>query len=258
MGRPYAKIAHSILTDEDTEDLSDGAFALFVKLIIWSSRQETDGVIPSKRVRKLGTPRAKRELLLTKLCSEVDQHLVLRSYTKHNTSKKVIEEKRAKNAARMADWRARCNNVTEGATSGAPSTEFRDQSSEIRDQRLDPPDPPGGDKPKPKKKSRARSKMTQDWEPSESPKALAREYGFTRSQWSETLDDFRDYWVGNGKIKADWDATLRSWIRRKAGDYGLKKAENTEAMKEHQAKMKAAEEPGDISGTIEFTYGVAQ
>ena len=30
----------------------------------------------------------------------------------------------------------------------------------------------------------------------------------------DATDQFRDYWIGNGKTKLDWQATWRNWIRR--------------------------------------------
>jgi hypothetical protein len=57
-----------------------------------------------------------------------------------------------------------------------------------------------------------RSRMTDDWQPD--PEKLAK----LRQQFPEILTDvevpkFRDYWISKGEIRADWDASLRSWVR---------------------------------------------
>jgi hypothetical protein len=59
--------------------------------------------------------------------------------------------------------------------------------------------------------------MTEDWlPPIEAADKLAAELGLTREQlggwW---LDEFRDYWIGEGKSKADWVATWRNRMRER-------------------------------------------
>lgn len=37
---------------------------------------------------------------------------------------------------------------------------------------------------------------------------------YTDAHIQETIESFTDYWVGEGKVKADWLATWRNWLRR--------------------------------------------
>ena len=83
----YAKIDHKFLTDELTEDLPCNAGYLFLKLIIWSSREESDGRVPLKVARKYGSLRAQLELKSRGLVTEVEGYLLVTNYLKYNTSK---------------------------------------------------------------------------------------------------------------------------------------------------------------------------
>ncbi len=44
--------------------------------------------------------------------------------------------------------------------------------------------------------------------------AEAEALGFSRSEASAQFDLFADYWRAEGKLKADWIATWRNWLRR--------------------------------------------
>lgn len=65
-----------------------------------------------------------------------------------------------------------------------------------------------GDEPRRKRRSR----MTEDWVPD--PVKLVRlSQQFPEVSLAEETAKFRDYWISKGEIRADWDASLRSWIR---------------------------------------------
>ena len=62
-----------------------------------------------------------------------------------------------------------------------------------------------------KKKARA-TRLPQDWQPNES------EIDYCRTERPDlnpqrVAENFRDYWHGSGKVKADWSATWRTWVR---------------------------------------------
>jgi hypothetical protein len=54
-----------------------------------------------------------------------------------------------------------------------------------------------------------------DFRPSQQHIDLANELGVDlRFEFAQ----FRDWWIGDGRPKADWDATLRNWIRKAPGN----------------------------------------
>lgn len=59
------------------------------------------------------------------------------------------------------------------------------------------------------------TRLPDDFTPTEQHVALANQLGVDlRREWPK----FRDYWQGEGKPKADWNATLRTWIRKASED----------------------------------------
>lgn len=52
---------------------------------------------------------------------------------------------------------------------------------------------------------------------------MAAELSVDRSQLAGWHKSFVDYWVGEGKPKADWVATWRNWMRREAANAGGRK-----------------------------------
>lgn len=57
-----------------------------------------------------------------------------------------------------------------------------------------------------------RSRMTDDWQADSEKLAKLREQ-FAEVEVDAEVPRFRDYWISKGEIRADWDASLRSWIR---------------------------------------------
>jgi uncharacterized protein YdaU (DUF1376 family) len=64
------------------------------------------------------------------------------------------------------------------------------------------------------------TRLPDAFEPKESHRAIARELGVDLSR---EFPKFKDYWIsaaGKSGVKADWDATLRNWIRTAAERLG--------------------------------------
>lgn len=64
-------------------------------------------------------------------------------------------------------------------------------------------------------------RLPDDFAPDATVEAIARERGLTRRQWTDWLEEFRDYWrgaPGQRGVKLDWQATarngLKAWIGR--------------------------------------------
>lgn len=57
------------------------------------------------------------------------------------------------------------------------------------------------------------SRLPEDFKPSEANVEWAKS-ARPDVDLKDATDQFKDYWLGNGKIKLDWQATWRNWIRR--------------------------------------------
>ena len=71
----------------------------------------------------------------------------------------------------------------------------------------------GEKKKKVRKEPSRKTRLPEDWGAQESHHHLADKLGV--DLWTE-ICKFRDYWIGEGKPKANWDATFNSWLRNAA------------------------------------------
>ena len=55
--------------------------------------------------------------------------------------------------------------------------------------------------------------ITADWQPDTKLRQWA-EQERPELNISKVVETFRDYWLGNGSTKKDWNATFRNWVRR--------------------------------------------
>lgn len=65
--------------------------------------------------------------------------------------------------------------------------------------------------PPPGRGRRARSTMKHGWQPNATAIAALEKQGLSPQA---VIDDFRDYWLSNGKAMVDWDACFRNRIRQ--------------------------------------------
>lgn len=67
--------------------------------------------------------------------------------------------------------------------------------------------------PKPKKKAPERkSRLPDDWEPSEPDLAYAESRGLRGERLALEVEKFKNYWHGNGETKMRWAAVWRTWV----------------------------------------------
>jgi hypothetical protein len=88
-----------------------------------------------------------------------------------------------------------------------PETE-RETETETEKSPLNPPVPGG----KTTRKAIAK-RLPDDWGPQPAHHALADELGIVLF---DELMKFRDYFLGEGKVKADWNRTFNNWLRTAA------------------------------------------
>jgi hypothetical protein len=55
------------------------------------------------------------------------------------------------------------------------------------------------------------SRLKKDWEPNDEEIAYAVSKGLR--DWQDESENFREYWVSEGKTKADWSLTWKRWVR---------------------------------------------
>jgi hypothetical protein len=72
------------------------------------------------------------------------------------------------------------------------------------------------------KASRAQTQCPKDFAPDDTTLATATSLGFSAKLELETRATFADYWRSVGKLKADWQATYRNWLRSDAKKLGLR------------------------------------
>jgi hypothetical protein len=71
-----------------------------------------------------------------------------------------------------------------------------------------------GDKSAAAKPRKRATRLPSDFAPNDKHRELASQLGVNLDF---EIAKFRDYWIGEGKTKVDWDATLRNWIRNSRG-----------------------------------------
>jgi hypothetical protein len=94
-----------------------------------------------------------------------------------------------------------------------PETE-RETETETEKSPLNPPVPGGKTATKVGKQRKAVAhRLPDDWGPQPAHHALADELGVVLF---DELMKFRDYFLGEGKVKADWNRTFNNWLRTAA------------------------------------------
>ena len=188
----YAKIAHRILTDPKTEDLPCNAGWMFVRLIAWASREESDGAVPLKVARKFGSTRAQLELKSRGLVTEVDGSLMVTNFLKYQTSSAKIAEKRGKETTKKRKQRA--------ASRGDLSTENREQRTENKEQSTEA-----------KRASRRKpsTAIPEQWQPA--PRHVSKSEHRSLDLTSEA-ERFRNHALANDRRCVDWDRAFDNWL----------------------------------------------
>lgn len=64
-------------------------------------------------------------------------------------------------------------------------------------------------------KAKRKARISETWTPSAK---VVEQFQVEGLDVTRTAIEFRDYWLGRGDPRADWDATFRSWVRRISAD----------------------------------------
>lgn len=183
----YAKIDHRVLTDPKTEDLAANPFRLFIKLIVWCSREESDGLVPLTQARRMGSAKDLRELYARDVCASREGYVMVTNYLKYNTSQADIAAKRDLAKARITRYQHN------------QSTEYRVQRTKDKELKVR------------KRASTPKAKkwtvVPEAWEPGEShrDKAKGLRLPFDKEVSKFKLWEFKD-------PKSDADRAFHRWL----------------------------------------------
>jgi hypothetical protein len=104
--------------------LSDKAFRLYIEGLCYANQYLTDGFLAQAVVNRLDSGNACKELLEAGLWIEVENGTQIHDYCEHQTSRKVVEEKREQVRNRVTRYREKSNaHVTPSETETETETE---------------------------------------------------------------------------------------------------------------------------------------
>lgn len=111
----WVKLSDRMPHDPDIDRLSHGAFRLLIACWCYCSEHLTDGFVPDDRIPRFmpgfkpsflaelcRVPSGRTEPLLARTSGGY----LVRNWSKYNHSREWWDDKRAKDAARLAEWRA--------------------------------------------------------------------------------------------------------------------------------------------------------
>jgi hypothetical protein len=115
--------------------LSDKAFRLYIEGLCYANQYLTDGFLAQAVVNRLDSGNACQELLVAGLWLEVETGMQIHDYCEHQTSRKVVEEKREQVRNRVTRYREKSNgNVTTPETETETETETYKRKEELFNQ----------------------------------------------------------------------------------------------------------------------------
>jgi hypothetical protein len=114
--------------------LSDKAFRLYIEGLCYANQYLTDGFLAQAVVNRLDSGNAVQELLVAGLWLEADLGVQIHDYCEHQTSRKVVEEKREQVRNRVTRYREKSNaDVTTPETETETETETDKRKKELFD-----------------------------------------------------------------------------------------------------------------------------
>jgi hypothetical protein len=108
--------------------LSDKAFRLYIEGLCYANQYLTDGFLAQAVVNRLDGGNASQELLLAGLWLKVETGMQIHDYCEHQTSRKVVEEKREQVRNRVTRYREKSNAIVT-----TPETETETETDKRKD-----------------------------------------------------------------------------------------------------------------------------
>jgi hypothetical protein len=213
---PWFKVDDKFHDHRKARRAKKAAIGVWVLAGSWCMDNLTDGFVPESVLNRWGSRRDATQLCQANLWETAEKDgekgWQFLNWTEFQPSKAEVESEREATKERVKKWRegkkgnAVSNAVTDAATNG-------DVTPEVRAPRPDPT------RPDPSKELGARKRaahhLPDDFAPTEDHTAIAAGLGVDLER---EFEKFCDYWRAEGKPKADWNATLRNWLRRAGED----------------------------------------
>lgn len=136
---PWFKVDDGLATHPKVLEAGNPAMGLWVRAGAWCAQQLTDGFVSTTALRVLGTEQEAGRLVEVGLWDEVEGGWQFHQWDERQPTKGDVEERRAKNAARLRAWRERQEQKGSGVTNSVTER----VSSNVRNAAPDPtrPDP---------------------------------------------------------------------------------------------------------------------
>ena len=103
----WFKVDDNLAFHHKTVKAGNAAMGLWVRAGAWSRSSGTDGFIPDAMAAQIGTPAQIRRLVDAGLWSRLPSGYAFHQWDERQPSKAEMEEERAANARRQAEWRER-------------------------------------------------------------------------------------------------------------------------------------------------------
>jgi hypothetical protein len=203
----------------------NAAMGLWLRAGTWCAQQLTDGHVPRHIAATLGSPAQMKRLVEAGLWHETETGFLFHEWNASNPTRAEVENRRQSEAKKKSAFRQR-RAGQDGVSPGdspvdSPGDSPVDSPGDSPVSRPDPtrpvleepPSPPadaGGQERRPSRR-KTTQRIPVDWQPSQhSRDLLIGRYPDFDWRTAETIDQFRDYWIGRGEARADWDATWRN------------------------------------------------
>jgi hypothetical protein len=207
MSRLFAKISLGLADDPKIVGLSDKAFRAFIEGILYARQNLTDGFLDERIVQRRWGVEVADELTANDgkpSWVKVEGGWQIYAFTDWQMSAEVIAETREKrrSAARKRwDSKSDANAMQDACKPDAnvmPETETETKT----ETKTETP------------RASTRKRLRGDWKPDENLMKWAKEKKITIDLEYET-EQFVNWWIANGGVKADWPRTWQNWISRK-------------------------------------------
>lgn len=225
----WFKVGDTFPFDPRVVAAGNAAAGLWTRAGAWSAWQLSDGFVPDSVLKTMGKPSEIRALIEAGLWHKEADGIRFDDWFGDQPSAEEVRSKQAKRAEAgrrggQASGASRRSKTEANASSERSKTEANASASvEPRPDpsRKEPPLPPadagGADRqlalvpdPPPAKRRRG-TRIPEDWQPSQQARqVMLRRYPDFDWRTAETVEQFRDYWIGRGETRADWDAAWRN------------------------------------------------
>lgn len=200
-GDLFARLSLDYADHPKIAGLSDGAFRAHVEMILYSRRYMTDGAI-AKQIAKRWPEQVLSELLANdpatpSLGVNGDGSYQLHGFDEMQETRAEIEEKR----------RIRADAGRKGGLAKAKQTPSKTGSKNVPETETETETDRGRAKPA------RRTKLSDHFTATDAHKKKASELGINLNT---ELEKFKNHFIGNGDIKADWSRTFSNWLTRSA------------------------------------------